>query len=1232
MADIAIERNSTGLPEVNLPVVDWKRRTFKKEEAKESEDDQLQIVQEQQETPDATPLIAEYLKGNEKGELTKGDVVDNKNFIGSARRFLKVREPGIYSTNEDVFDAFMNHFRHQDVNELTAIHDLEYAWDATGQQKQDLFDLMTAYDKMTGEAGTLDFFGDYAGGLVRAPSTWLGLFTGGGGKLGAVAAQKGIQLTIKQVLKAAIKKARIPAAIEGAAGGVQGASVSEVRKEIGMESDTPLATIVGVAGGAIPGFLIGGTTSAIAIKRGQKLGKRLLEGEQKLAAQLDTITVDAKKVMDSNTEFKDEFLNRLVITAERKAAAEAAKAGGKAPPLDPKAVETGMKTKRGEEPIDPDQLELDILVEGDRYEKGYLKGALVDGETDFLLTLGSSAIKRVTAAAHDMLKAAKIDPTVIKDENKRVTQLIYDAIVKRDAEGKLVNEGLLTEIDKIAARYKLTSDEFAAVFIADASEAGRILGAFGHLSRQLDAGKISRSKYDKYIGKLETDYDRFTRGLTRILPDSAKKFLDDNKNLIDVGKAGQAAWSWARNIDIARRGFMVIQPKTTLRNMANAGMRVPMYMLDNILAGRGGPEGIIDTLKLPFDFITRGEADAFAHVFQKGNQKQYQRLFRSAMDLNVEVGAGKWSQGSVIGSMARKMNVLNTTIDNGIKRTIFFNEVKLAVGGSSKLKKLMDDGSLNDWLASNPNAMAKAIDEALAFTYQKSYAKGSIAGRLIEQSSNPLFTAFIPFPRFLVNQTQFVYEHMPLLSLAVGGVKAITDTPTTLPFRERLAKQITGSALMYGALQLRSLEGPYVPWNQVTDPDGNRKDVTALLGPFAPTFFVTDLLNRVSSGGRGSESLDKYAFPLMDANQFQEYDYHKINWRDAAKALTGMQVKGGFNTGMNIVDELGEMLQNLLSTDPGSKSEYAQIDRIWNRLEANYVRSFTVPVGMIKDVVGTFDPEGRDLYDNDNFDLYKMWWKRALASFPASKTLPEGTARDFLEEKRGVEQDDATIEELAEGDIRRPLRIPESGRNVKSTDTLFATFTGATSMQTYTRLQEELVFLRMSPTDFYQKDKDVDRNYFKKFFTGQLAELYLIPEFDSDFYRQLSPKEKRAHLFASEGPNWVGKIRTEANSLADGMLDRIKLYAKNKEEFVSTAKDRAEYNRLSKRSRDVIEEHFQRQPDLKKLGDIHEDNLYRMALNYYDGLKDGLLLKSAPAFEHEGRTFEPAPDFVPMGE
>ena len=115
MVDIATEYNSTGLPKVNLPVFNWERRTFKEEEEeKEIEDDQSQIVQEQPETPDAAPLIADYLKGNEKGELTKEDVVDNKKFIGSARRFLKVREPGTYSTNEDVFDAFMNHFRHQD--------------------------------------------------------------------------------------------------------------------------------------------------------------------------------------------------------------------------------------------------------------------------------------------------------------------------------------------------------------------------------------------------------------------------------------------------------------------------------------------------------------------------------------------------------------------------------------------------------------------------------------------------------------------------------------------------------------------------------------------------------------------------------------------------------------------------------------------------------------------------------------------------------------------------------------------------------------------------------------------------------------------------------------------------------------------------------------------------------------------------------------------------------------
>ena len=530
------------------------------------------------------------------------------------------------------------------------------------------------------------------------------------------------------------------------------------------------------------------------------------------------------------------------------------------------------------------------------------------------------------------------------------------------------------------------------------------------------------------------------------------------------------------------------------------------------------------------------------------------------------------------------MNVINTMLDNGIKRTIFFNEIKLAAGGSSKVKAMMKDGSINDWLARNPDKMARAMDEALGFTYQKGFKKGP-AKWIVNQSSNPLFTAFIPFPRFLVNQTQFVYEHMPLLSLTVDIGKAMAGKPNPVRFRERFAKQITGATMLYGAMQIRAMQGPELPWNQVRDPDGKPKDVTALLGPFAPFMFVADFIYRNSSGGKGSAFKDQYVFPAMDAEKYEEFDYNQINWREVSKAFTGMQVKGGFNTGLNIIDELGNELQELGSLDENSSMFSERLSRIGTRFAANYVRTFSVPVGMAKDIIGTFDAEGRKLYDTDSIDLGQYFWRKAVGSAPPAGTLPEGSIfREFIEEKRG----DA-----------RPLQIPEKEASPETTVPLYASLTGATGVEEMGEWQKEMVRLQVPISDFYQKDKDVDRNYFRKYFLGQqVGNLEAI--ISTPRYKRLSPNDKRRELF-SGAKSHVAQVRSEANRLADSILHKMdlpyptKTSGLMKDARISSALDRAKYNDIASKDREMVEDFFIK----TGRGDIHENNYYKEAIEYH---------------------------------
>ena len=57
-------------------------------------------------------------------DLTKEVLLEDADFISDAAQFLGERQ-GFYSDNaEELYDRFMEHFRYQNVNEITATRDL----------------------------------------------------------------------------------------------------------------------------------------------------------------------------------------------------------------------------------------------------------------------------------------------------------------------------------------------------------------------------------------------------------------------------------------------------------------------------------------------------------------------------------------------------------------------------------------------------------------------------------------------------------------------------------------------------------------------------------------------------------------------------------------------------------------------------------------------------------------------------------------------------------------------------------------------------------------------------------------------------------------------------------------------------------------------------------------------------------------------------------------------------
>ena len=82
----------------------------------------------------------------------------------------------------DIYDRYLEHFRYQNVNEVTAVRDMYQAQDYINKGDEEgltrMGNLMSTFDRQDSEF-TSETITDYLGGVFTAPSTYAGMFSFG---------------------------------------------------------------------------------------------------------------------------------------------------------------------------------------------------------------------------------------------------------------------------------------------------------------------------------------------------------------------------------------------------------------------------------------------------------------------------------------------------------------------------------------------------------------------------------------------------------------------------------------------------------------------------------------------------------------------------------------------------------------------------------------------------------------------------------------------------------------------------------------------------------------------------------------------------------------------------------------------------------------------------------------------------------------------------------------------
>lgn len=1051
--------------------------------------------------------------------LNRDTLVGDKDFIADAYQFLKNRTGEAPANEEEVYDKFMEHMRFHEANEITAVRDLMYAQEADDDSKAQFGRLLQTWDRMEGDPMSWQKAFDYVEAGITAPSTWVGLVTGGAGKVGALSAQQAAKIgaraitgeLLKQVGKSAVKSA----AVEGAIGLAAGATQEAARVEAGAQEEfTGERTLLTGAGqavfGAIPGA-ISGAQQTKAAARAVGLREAGEEAASTAAAQAKKrVEKVLTSVKDPNviTKIKSDILPDEVARARRFLEESQLKE------LDREKVQQGTE----------------------------LLGSLTSSEKT-LASIGDDTLQSLTAASIELGEKLNVK------KGERITEAVSRAL----EDGTLNTK----QLDEFLEEFNLTNQQFSLMYIAEFSRAGRTLQQASQIKRgrfgTTEVTEQASSKLNRLATAVEEYMQKTGTGMTR------QDLLDI---AIDAAKA-QEPRSKLQDLDRLRLSMMTGQLATTVRNTAGGSFRIAVDVFDKSFKNLFNlGKDYDDPLAIArYAFFNQSEAKIVREMFSKTMPVEAEKFFGTFLE--TATASSKLGGDSAMTKFGATVNILNRASDNMYKQAVFAGRLDQLVRKSMKnadgTPKTLADVIAEGKFAQLDQSMIKdAITESLDFVYQKvptgkDYA--SRAGRLLLTAHRELpfvVSSLIPFPRFVINQLNFVAQHMPVFGMATAKLQG-----NRMLSADVIAKQTTGLGMLSIAYDMRVRNGTDTEWYEHKLSDGRTVDMRPIAGPFNAFLLGADLLYRSKAFSWNEESEELKAWTGQAKDLFQ--------------ALGGPSFRAG--TGLYTLDRL---LEDISSTEEvGIKSS-----KIAGRYIGDMLNTFTLPAATLRDVLSLSDEEMRLVPETGYTNFWDILAVRATRSLPEIPGVPEFSLTETISEQLGSGAVDKTA----------PRYDILTGEELRSLDPLERQIFGFGKRERKNPLQEELVRLQMSPYELY---KPADYPYEDRLLreaAGKEVASKLNAFVQSEEYEQMGPKLRKVAL-AKRAKEIISSARERVRERIDTEQQRAA------ESGTSTEYDQLRFETLPKQMRDALREAYEQQ-----YGKPMDDD-YRGALELTEGVE-----------------------------
>ena len=474
-------------------------------------------------------------------------------------------------------------------------------------------------------------------------------------------------------------------------------------------------------------------------------------------------------------------------------------------------------------------------------------------------------VKKITEVAGKMLVKHPEDPILV-DTSQR--------IFKRLAQKLSLGEIQWQDLPEILKKYNHSVEDFAVFFEKDISENARVLNQLGQFARRFNLAFKQQIKKDilalkakvagrkdiiDLLNKLEKNYPQgetegLIKSLDELLPDELKgdfelikvkfdKIKELSKNFAKYEKEltfYDRFKNWYRKVDMKRRGLMVGQLATAMRNLLSQIGRFSLDIPENLITGT-----FLKARKFPAEKVY---ADAFADMhwllryLSKDGRKAIQEVLDKYPIEAQELLSAPVHDITMGDKLVRVVNTFNTLQEMTVRKISF----------AAKLDALLKQYGYKS-LEKCPKRTAeeildKAVKHSLEITFAKKPAKGFGLAVMRIYNQFPFLTALgNPYPRFWMNSFEFLINYNPtgfarLFSKQFRQKLASANMMEAREAHQYISKAIIGTMLLSAGLAIRNSKFAGEKWYQIKISKDKYLDTRAF-APFSTYLFLGEMMS-----------------------------------------------------------------------------------------------------------------------------------------------------------------------------------------------------------------------------------------------------------------------------------------------------------------------------------------------------------------------------------------------------